>query len=196
MINETNNVFKTPFSVRYWKEACGELKKTKMLVVTALFIALKISMSYLFIPIPGINGQRISISFFVVALTSMVCGPVLGGMAGMISDLIGAHLFPTGPFFFGYTITATVSSFIYGLFFYRAKISVTRIFICKLLVNMLAHVGLNSLWRAMITNVDFTTIAILNLPKNIIMLPIETFLLYLFFKALAPILKRENLIKI
>ena len=191
---KANNSFRTPFSKDYWSLAFSEGKKTKMLVIVSLFVALRIALSQFFIPIPGINGQRIYFSFFINALGSMIYGPILGIFAGMISDLISALAMPTGPFFIGYTVTAMFSSFIYGLFLYKAKISVQRIFFCKLTVNLISNVCLNSLWRSILTGVDFKAMAILNLPKNIIMLPIETFLLFIFFKAITPALKKENII--
>ena len=36
-------IYKTPFSRAYWADAAAELKDTKMLVVTALMIALRVA---------------------------------------------------------------------------------------------------------------------------------------------------------
>ena len=50
-IQKSTNLYKTPFSKAYWRDAAAELKDTKMLVVTALMIALRIALKPLAIPV-------------------------------------------------------------------------------------------------------------------------------------------------
>ena len=40
----STNLYSHPFSRAYWKDAASELKDTKMLVITALMIALRIAL--------------------------------------------------------------------------------------------------------------------------------------------------------
>ena len=197
---QEQKLFKTPFTPGYWKTASGELKSVKMIVIAAVFIALRTAVARFFIPLPVMGGQRIYFTFFVNALGTVIYGPVVGGLASAVSDLIGAIFFPTGPFFFGYTITSFMGSFIYGLFFYKTKISVAKIFCAKLTVNAFVNVFLGSLWPLMM-NKTFSfpmllTSMIARTPKNIIMLPFETIIMYLFISLVLPILKREKLIKV
>ena len=43
--------YKTPFSPSYWRDAASEMKDTKMLVVTALLVAMRIVLKPLAIPL-------------------------------------------------------------------------------------------------------------------------------------------------
>lgn len=192
---QTNTkLFKTPFSKEYWLSAISEVKSVKMLVIAAIFVALRVAMGRFFIPLPVMGTQHIYLSFIINSLGSLIYGPVMGLMAGTVSDIIGAVLFPKGPFFFGYTITSMMGSFIYGLFLYKARLSVKRLFLCKFSVNLVTNVFLNSLWPAILMNKGFWELLILRIPKNVIMLPFETALMYLFFALTLPILKRERII--
>ena len=197
---QEQKLFKTPFTPGYWKTASGELKSVKMIVIAAVFIALRTAVARFFIPLPVMGGQRIYFTFFVNALGTVIYGPVVGGLASAVSDLIGAIFFPTGPFFFGYTITSFMGSFIYGLFLYKTRISVAKLFGAKLSVNLFVNVFLGAMWPLMM-NKKFTipmllTSMVARLPKNLIMLPIETIVLVLFFSVAIPLLKREKVISV
>ena len=90
-IQKSTNLYKTPFSKAYWRDAAAELKDTKMLVVTALMIALRIALKPLAIPL----GPQLSIqtAMLATALGAMIFGPVMAIPAAMISDKIGrAHV--------------------------------------------------------------------------------------------------------
>ena len=52
-----------PFSKAYWKDAAAELKSIKMLVVTALMIALRVALKPLAIPL----GPQLSIQTAMLA---------------------------------------------------------------------------------------------------------------------------------
>lgn len=188
------NTFKTPFSAEYWHEAFSELKSIKKLTIAALFIAITLVVRSFFIPIPVLGGQRIYFTFFVKALGTIIYGPILGAITGAMSDYIGAMLFPTGAFFIGYTITSAVSSFLYGIFLYKTKLTITKIFLSKLSVNLIGNVLLNSLWSVILMGNGFWVIALARLPKNLILLPIETFIMYIVFKIMIPIMKQEKVI--
>ena len=198
-ISPEARLFKTPFTPTYWRVASKELSSVKMLIIAALFIALRTAIARFYIPLPVMGGQRVYFTFFINALGTVIYGPVVGGLASAVSDLIGAIFFPTGPFFIGYTITSFMGSFIYGLFLYRAKITVARLFFAKLSVNMFVNVFLGALWPLMMnkkfTLPMFMTSMAARLPKNLIMLPVETVILVLFFGLIIPILKRERIIK-
>ena len=186
----------TPFQYEYWREAIGEFKKLKTLVIAALFAALGTAMAGLFIPLPVLGGQRIYFSFLVYAVGGMLYGPIMGTAVCMVGDLMGVLLFPSGAFFPGYTLTAMVGGFLYGLFFYRARLSIMRIGLCKLSVNLIANVLLNSLWSSILAGEGFWILAVARLPKNLLMLPIEIVLLSALMGMLVPILKKERLLAV
>ena len=62
---ETSNLrtFRTPFTPSYWKEAAGEVKKPRVLAVTALFIGLDIIIGMFYIPMPFGDNLRASVEY-------------------------------------------------------------------------------------------------------------------------------------
>lgn len=66
-----------------------------------------------------------------------------------LSDVIGALLFPNGPYFLGFTITAVMIGLIYGLCFYKT-VNVWRIVIAVLAVQVVCTLCLNTLWLSIL----------------------------------------------
>lgn len=90
---------------------------TKRMVQVAMLIAVEIVLSrFLSIPTPI---TKISFAFLPVAIIAMLYGPVYAGIAAALADFIGAMLFPTAPFFAGFTLTAFLTGVIYGLFLHK-----------------------------------------------------------------------------
>lgn len=184
----------SPFSKAYWLAAACEFRSVRKLAVGALIAALGVAVQTLFIPLPVLGGQRIYFSFLVYALGAVVYGPLMGMTVGIVGDLVGAIFFPSGAFFIGYTITAAVGGFLYGIMFYRVRLSILRIALGKLAVNLLANTVLNSLWSAILAGGGFGVLVIARLPKNLLMIPVEVLLLSLVFGLLIPVFRQERLI--
>lgn len=181
----------SPLSPDYWKSAASEVKNPKMLALAALFIALNIVLASFFIPVG--ESLRIYFTFFVKALGAMIYGPVLALYTGFIGDILGYVIHPTGPFFFGYTISSMLGAMVYGLFFYRARIGVVRIAVCKLTVNLFVNVLLGSLWSAMLYGKGYYFYFVKSTIKNITLLPFEVLTLLVFFQIMIPILASTRL---
>ena len=184
-------LFDTPFSKEYWKQAASELKNTKTLIFAALMIALRIALKSVSIYIAA--DLRISIEFLVNALGAMVFGPVVAIAGAAVSDTLGALLFPSGPYFFLFIFTEIAGSLVFALFFYRTKISVTKVILSRFCTNFFVNIVLQTpimvLYYQMMLG---KTYKILNLPrmiKNLVLFPIESLLLVLFLRALIPALK-------
>ena len=190
-----------PFSKAYWKDAASELKSIKMLVVTALMIALRIALKPLAIPL----GPQLSIqtAMLATALGAMIFGPVVAIPAAMISDTIGFMIFPTGDYFLPFMLTEIASTMIYALCLYRAKPSATRVIIARFLICFFVNVVLQQFifaWQyTYMGNPDDAKNAIMGimttarLSKNLFFFPIESIVLTLFLKMLLPVTTRARL---
>ncbi len=184
-------LFPLPFTKEYWQTAVREGKQLRMLAVAALLVALRIVISSFFIPIG--ENQRIYFSFFVNALGSLIYGPVVSLGTGFVSDILGYIIHPTGEFFPGYTLTTMMGAFTYAVFFYRARITVLRITLCKICVNLLVNVGLGALWSTILYGKGYLYYLTKSLIKNIGMLPVEVIVLVLFFQMMLPVVSRLKL---
>ena len=188
-----NNIklFDNPFSKEYWKQAASELKNTKTLIFAALMIALRIALKSVSIYIAA--DLRISIEFLVNALGAMVFGPVVAIAGAAVSDTLGALLFPSGPYFFLFIFTEIAGSLVFALFFYRTRISVTKVILSRFCTNFFVNIVLQTPIMALYYQMMLgKTYKILNLPrmiKNLVLFPIESLLLVLFLRALIPALK-------
>lgn len=190
-IQTPDRFFKTPFSPAYWRCAAGELSNIRILAVAALFMALDFVISSMFIPVG--ENLRIYFSFFVKALGCMIYGPVVGLVTGFAGDILGYFVHPNGAFFPGYTLTSMLSALTYALFFYRTKITVLKIFCCKLFINVFINIGLGSLWSAMQFGKGFYYYLAKSTVKNFLLLPLEVALLVLFFRMMLPVVERMKL---
>ena len=195
-------VYKTPLSKAYWRDAAAELKDTKMLVVTALMIAIRVALKPLAIPL----GPQLSIqtAMLATALGAMIFGPVVAIPAAMISDTVGFMIYPTGDYFLPFMLTEIASTMFYALFLYRAekvtpiRVMLSRFCIC-FFVNVVLQQFIYAWWYSYIGNPEQAKESILGIMtlsrilKNLCMFPIESVVLTLFLRFLMPVTKRARL---
>lgn len=194
-------LYKTPFSRAYWRDAAAELEDVKMLVVTALMIALRIALK----PFAIYIGPQMAIqtATLATALGAMIFGPVIAIPAAMISDTIGFILYPTGDYFLPFMLTEIASTMAYALCLYRAKPSATRVIIARFLICFGVNVVLQQLifaWqytymgnpeKAKDSIMGMMTVA--RIFKNLFFFPIESVVITLFLKVLVPVTSRAGL---
>lgn len=98
---------------------------------------------------------RLSFNFIPIALTSALYGPRVGGIASLAADTIGMVLFPYGSFFLGFSLSAFLTGYVFGLFFYEKEISFTRIVLASLAVAVGIGLGLNTLWVSILSGTNY-----------------------------------------
>ena len=117
----------------------------------------------------------------------------------MISDIFGFFVFPDGyPFHIGYVFQAALTGFVYGIMFYKTKLTYSKALFARLIINILLNAVLGSILWADVTNLSNdalkTYFLTLSLPKNVVYLIPQSVIMYLIFKALAPAFKALNII--
>lgn len=154
------------------------MSKNKKIILTAVLLAMQIILSrFLSIKTPII---KISFAFVPTMLCAIWLGPKWTVLLNVLADIIGATLFPTGPYFVGYTISTGIAGLIYGLLIYKKnsnsfsdKVFFVRIVIAVLLVNFIVNLGLNTLWTSITSGKAFKAIFVTRLVKQFIMIPIN-----------------------
>ena len=193
--------YATPFSAAYWRDAAAELKSTKMLVVTALMVALRIVLKPFAIPL----GPQLSIqtAMLATALGAMIYGPVVAIPAAIVSDTVGFMIYPTGEYFLPFVLTEIASTMFYALFLYRAKVTPTRVMLSRFCICFLVNVVLQQFiyawWYVYIGNPEEARESIMGIMtvsrifKNIAMFPVESVVLTMFLKFLVPVTRKAKL---
>ena len=201
-IQKSTRLYDHPFSKAYWKDAAAEMKDTKMLVITALLVAMRIVLKPFAIWIAP--QLAIQTAMLATALGAMIFGPVVAIPAAMISDTIGFILFPTGDYFLPFMLTEIASTMIYALFLYRAKsaspirVLLARFCIC-LFVNVILQQFIYGWYYLYIGNPEKAMSAVTGMMtvarifKNLCFFPIESAVLVLFLGFLLPVTKRAKL---
>jgi len=158
-----------------------KLKDVRVLTSAALVLAIAIALGFFKIPIT----QLIEIRFDTLALATagQMFGPAVGLMIGALSDLGGFLIRPTGPFFPGFTISAAITGLIFGFMLYGKKVSLLRVVLAKLIHTLLVGMLLNSFWLSMLYGNAFPLVFLGRLPKELIMFPIQTAMIYVLLKA-------------
>ncbi len=193
-----------PFSKAYWRDAANELKSTKMLVITALMVALRIALK----PAAIYVGPQMAIqtATLATALGAMLFGPVMAIPAAMISDTIGFMLYPTGDYFLPFMLTEIASTVIYALCLYRAKPTTGRVLLARFLICFFVNIILQQLifaWQyTYMGNPDKAKNALLGITavarifKNLFFFPIESVVITLFLRIMMPITNRAGLTRV
>ena len=200
-IQKSTALYAHPFSRSYWRDAAAELKDTRMLVITALLVALRIALKPFAIPVGP--QMYIQTPMLATALGGMIFGPVVAIPAAIVSDTIGFIVHPTGEYFLPFVLTEIASTVIYALCLYRSKVSPTRVMLARFFICSLVNVVLQQLiyaWYYMfIGNPESAMSSVLGIMtvsrifKNLFFFPIETVILTLFLKVLLPITRRAKL---
>ena len=200
-IQKSTNLYSHPFSRGYWRDAAAELKDTRMLVITALLVALRIALKPFAIPVGP--QMYIQTPMLATALGAMIFGPVMAIPAAIVSDTIGFIIHPTGEYFLPFVLTEIASTVIYALFLYRSKASTGRVMLARFTICFLVNVVLQQLiyaWYYMyIGNPESAINSIMGIMttsrifKNLFFFPIETVILTLFLRVLMPVTRRVKL---
>ena len=148
---------------RNFKKSFEELKSIRCLTVTALLIGVSVALKFVMI-MPS-ETLKISFAFVGLAAIGMLYGPVVAGLAGVVTDVIGFLVKPTGAFSPIFTLVEVAGAVIYGIFLYGLNpvkldfssrsaffgglktngFQVFRIFMAKFCVNLFCNVFLNTI---------------------------------------------------
>ena len=137
---------------RNFKKSFEELKSIRCLTVTALLIGVSVALKFVMI----MPSETLKISFAFVGLAAI---------AGVVTDVIGFLVKPTGAFSPIFTLVEVAGAVIYGIFLYGLNpvkldfssrsaffgglktngFQVFRIFMAKFCVNLFCNVFLNTI---------------------------------------------------
>lgn len=163
------------------------MKKNKitMIVVLAMLTAVEIVLSRLLsISLPTL---KLSLSFLCVAFAAREYGPLGGAAVGAAGDFLGAILFPIGPYFPGFTLTAALCGIVYGFCYRRPSAPV--LFLSQLINHFVLGAGLNTVWIMLLYDDTLAAVLPLRLLQAAVTTAVGTVLLILMQKYVPKITK-------
>lgn len=173
------------------KSSFNELKNLKSISICALFMALSIILGSLSFQItPTI---KVGLAFICNSMIGLMFGPITGAVFGGVSDILKYIVAPTGVFFPGFTISAILGGFIYGIGMYKKPVSILRCAITKLVAIVVVNILLNSIWLRIMYHTPIEYLLTTRIIKELIMYPIETALFIIAVNSLKSPLSKMHL---
>jgi ECF transporter S component (folate family) len=187
-LKKSTAMYAHPFCAGYWRDALAEMKDTKMLVFAAFIVAIRVALKTI-IRIPLAPSLDITPAFLANALGAMVYGPVVGALGAVVSDVLGV-LLRGDTYFAPYVLTEISGTLFFALFFYRQKVTPTRVVLSRfcicLFVNILLQTPIDMLYQHVHYGYANVVITVPRIFKNLFMFPLESVVLTVFLNAIQP----------
>ena len=170
------------------RKSAGEFKKLQTVVFCGLMGALSIILGLF----ASIHFGPFSITYAWIPnrIIDFMFGPVVGALYGGVMDVIKFMLKPNGSFNLAYTAMAVLAGLIFGVVLYNKQISFMRIVFAQALVKIFINVGMGTYLMAFERGQAFMALMPVRLIKNLIMIPLDSILLFIVLSALTKILPR------
>lgn len=125
----------------------GRRFSTVTLTYIALLTALQIVLGNV-LQVPFL-GKQFTFGFLPIAVAGALVGPVGAAIVGAAGDFLGAHLFPQGAYFVGFTLTNALVGAGYGLLLYKRRPAWLWVALATAVLTA-CNLFLNSLWLSML----------------------------------------------
>ncbi len=136
-------------AIKKLKGSFGEMKNIYALTAVAMLLALRVVLGMFAnatLPFFG-NNVKLSGAFLPIAIAGSAFGPVAGAVVGAFGDIISFMIVPTGGAYFpGFTISGLLTGLIYGLAFYKNRVTVFRTIIAWTVNMILVETFLAAFW--------------------------------------------------
>ena len=151
--------------------------KLNRIIIIGLFIALEIILTrFCSINTPV---SRLGFGFLPVAMLGIMFGPLWAGIAYAIGDVLGMLIFPSGPYFPGFTLTAFLTGLVFGFVLHKKEITYVRSLIAAAIVCLCINLFLDTYWLYIITGKAFLVLLPTRIIKVALAIPVQTILITL-----------------
>ena len=168
-----------------------EISKSKKIVLSAMLLAILLVLSR-FLSIKS-TFLVISFSFVPMMLSAIYLGPKYSTLICALGDLIGALLFPFGPYFPGFTVSAGLMGLVYGIFLYKKpgkEKSDLKFIISLIISSIIVLIGIKIFIEAAFLNIlygkAYFAVIASRIVTQAIMLHIQVVIIFFLEKSLRP----------
>ncbi len=160
--------------------------RVESITFTALLVALQVILGNV-LQVPLMEKQY-NFGFIPIAAAGALLGAPAAMIVGGLGDFLGAHLFPQGAYFPGFTLTNVLVGLVCGLVLHRRKPSLVRVVIAVVVSLAVINWPLNSFWLSMLySSKGFMGWFTLRGPNYLVEVPANIILLYLTLKGLSKV---------
>lgn len=176
--------------------------RTKQLTTMALLATVSLVLTRFlsfYIPFMGAQSMRVGFGEVPVILAGLLLGAPAGGLVGLVADLVGATLFPVGPYFPGFSLSAFLTGFMPVLFLklFNKKEqppAKTMLFLFIFCTQIITSAVLNTLWIVVLymgpfSMEKFWALFLIRAPFSFMMSIVYTAIVYPLFMRIS----KENL---
>ena len=156
-----------------------------VLTLTAMLIACQVVLGNL-LQVP-LLGKQYNFGFVPIALAGALLGPIPAAIVGGLGDFIGAHVFPAGAYFPGFTLTNVLVGLVCGFILHGRKLSWLRCGAAVVISLAGVNLFLNSLWLNMLAYVPgrgYWAWVTVRAPNYLVEVPVNTVLCCLMLQAM------------
>ena len=141
----------------------------------------------------SINAWNIKIGFnFVpIVIAAMLFGPLPAAAVAAMGDFLGAVLFPIGPYFPGFTLTAFCTGLVFGLFLHEKR-TPGRVFAAVAINQLVFSLLLNSLWISSLYGSPFLPLLSTRIIQCAVLAPVQ----FVMIMAINRVLSQTRLMSI
>ena len=169
---------------------------TKTLVQAAILVAISIVLtrvgSIMILP-----TLRLGFGETPLIMSGFLFGPAIGGLSGLVADLIGFVINPQGPYHPGFTFSSMMWGVIAGLFaMYYKKDKETkevftplRITIAVAVAMVVISLGLNTFWLSRLYGKGFIAMIPGRILSFLVSTPIQSYILTILMKHVRPMIE-------
>jgi len=161
------------------------VRSVEYITVTAMLLACQVVLGNL-IQVPML-GKQYNFGFVPIALAGAMLGVPGAMIVGGLGDLLGAHLFPAGAYFPGFTLTNVLVGLTCGLVLHGRRPSWLRCAVAVILSLAGWNLFLNSLWLNILAYVPdrgYWAWVGVRAPNYLVEVPVNTVLCYLLLQAM------------
>ncbi|MBO4831845.1 MAG: folate family ECF transporter S component [Oscillospiraceae bacterium] len=161
---------------------------TKTLAVMGVLIALEVVIAH-FVTFRPTQTIKLSLDFLPIVIAGIMFGPVPAMIIGMLADILGAFIFPVGPYFPGFTLTAALTGLLYGFLLHRNQ-SMLRIIIAVAVQQWILSLLLNTFWLKILYGMPYVPTLVTRLPQTAILTAVQLIFIPIIVKVINQIRKR------
>ena len=165
---------------------------------TVVFCGLMGGLSIILTMVASVKmGPYINIGFSWIPnrIVDFMFGPIVGMIYGGAMDIVKWMAKPDGDFMIIYTFVPMLTGIIVGTLLYKKPVSLVIIIIVQIIIKIFINAGLNTYLMSVTGGKAFMELLPLRLLKNVIMIPIDSMILFVVLTTVAGILPKLGLYK-